>query len=179
MTMEMLVRSLLDANGPPCARRVIQEASVHLPRRGRRWIASFRDHTGQQRWRSTGQTDRRAAFIVAQKLEQEARRTRAAQGELDKPVARARPESSGLTQQEVALLMGLSERGVRAVERRALEKLRRHPALQAIWREWIGKGAGSAEDLEFTDAEVAAVYGLARTRAEQRAVENLMALVSG
>ena len=173
-----IVNILLSSDDAPTARRLI-EVSVYLPRRGRRWIATYRDGSGRQFWRSTGHTDRQAAFIVAQKLEQEARRTRAAQGELGKAVVRARPDSSGLTQQEVALVMGMSERGVRAVERRALEKLRRHPALRGIWREWIGEGAVSAEDGELTDAEVAAIYGLARTREEQRAVEKMMALMSG
>jgi hypothetical protein len=73
--------------------------------------------------------------------------------------------------------MGMTERGVRAVERRALNKLRRYPGLRAIWGDWIGEGA-SAEDFELTDAEVAAVYSLAWTRAERRALDKLMALVS-
>jgi hypothetical protein len=81
---------------------------------------------------------------------------------------------TGLTQKEVALVMGMSERGVRAVERRALDKLRRHPALRAIWGEWIGEG----EDVELTDAEVAAIYGLARTRAERRVLDKLMAVLA-
>ena len=51
--------------------------------------------------------------------------------------------------------------------------------LRAIWHEWIGESGAAAEDLELSDAELAAVYNLARTRAEQRAVEKLMALVSG
>jgi hypothetical protein len=172
-----IIEILLSTLNAPSAKALI-EASVHRPKRGRRWIASFRDHSGQQRWRSTGQTDRRAALMVAQALEREARRARAEQGELGKPVVRARPGSSGLTQKEVALLLGMSERGVRAVERRALEKLRRHPALRAIWRELIGEGASSDVDLELTDAEVAAICGLARTWAERRAVDKMMVLVS-
>lgn len=35
----------------------------------------------------------------------------------------------------------MTERGIRAVERRALDKLRRHPALRAIWWELVGESA--------------------------------------
>jgi hypothetical protein len=83
---------------------------------------------------------------------------------------------TGLTQKEVALVMGMSERGVRAVERRALDKLRRHPALRALWTEWIGEG--TAQDVELTDAEIAALYNLARTEAERRAVDKMMRMMT-
>ena len=176
MTAAALIETLLQAHDLWIAWTLV-EASVHLPRRGTRWIASFRDETGRQRWRSTGLTDRSAALILAQELERGARQRRAAQGELGNPVVRARPGSGGLTQKEVSLLLRMSERGVRAVERRALEKLRRHPALRAIWGEWIGEDAASAEDEDLTAAEVAALYNLARTREEHRAVDKLMALM--
>jgi Sigma-70, region 4 len=61
------------------------------------------------------------------------------------------------TQKEIAIFMGLSERAVREIEKRALRKLRQHPAMRALFREWIGEGATSAGDLELTDAEIAAV----------------------
>jgi hypothetical protein len=164
--------------------RELLEASVHLPRRGTRWIATYRDGSGRQLWRSTGLTNRRAALIVAQEWEKTARRERAAQANL--PVLRGRrgsPESGpGLTQREVALVLRISERAVREIERRAIEKLRRSPTLRAIWAEWegegIGEGVAPAEDLELTDAEIAAVYGLVQTPDEQRVLDKLMALVS-
>jgi hypothetical protein len=56
--------------------------------------------------------------------------------------------------------------------------LRRHPALRAIWGEWIGEATASAEDLNLTNAEVAAVYALAWTEAERRVVDKLMALTA-
>jgi hypothetical protein len=62
------------------------------------------------------------------------------------------------------------------VERRALDKLRRHPALRAIWGEWIGEDA-SDEDLDLTDAEVAAIYNLARTEVERWALDKMMAVL--
>jgi hypothetical protein len=40
------------------------------------------------------------------------------------------------TQKQVALALGMSERGVREAERRALEKLRHHPLLQHIWQQY-------------------------------------------
>jgi Sigma-70, region 4 len=177
MTMEMLVRTLLDANGSSCIKRVIKEASVHLPHRGRRWIASFRDQTGQQRWRSTGQTDRREALAVAQEWEKAARRAQPGQVDPMPPPRSGRSNVRQFTQKEIAILMGLSERAVREIERRALRKLKQHPAVRALWREWVGEGATSTVDLELTDAEIAAVYGLARTPDEQRALDKLMALV--
>ena len=177
MTIEDLVRILLEADGPLRIYPLIDEASVHLPRRGRRWIATYRDGSGHQFWKSTGLTDRRAALIVAQELEREARRARTGQGDPIRP-GRERSDASRFTQREIAILMGLSERVVREIEKRALRKLRQHPAVRALWREWIGEGAPSTEDVELTDAEVAAVYGLARTPDEQRVLDKLMALVS-
>jgi Sigma-70, region 4 len=152
MTATGLSQILLRPGAPLNARRLI-EASVHRPNRGRVWVASFRDETGRQRWRSTGQTDRRAAWIVAQEWERAARQRRSGQEELaGEPDIRGwRGRSTGgLTQREVALILCLSERAVREIEGRAMDKLRRHPALRALWREWsrekIGEGATSAED---------------------------------
>jgi Sigma-70, region 4 len=82
------------------------------------------------------------------------------------------------TQREIALLMGLSERAVREIEKRALRKLRQHPAMRGLWREWIGEGATSTADLKLTDAEVAAGYGLAWTRAERWAMDKMMELAT-
>jgi hypothetical protein len=42
-----------------------------------------------------------------------------------------------------------------------------------------GDCAAGAVDLDFTDAEIAAIYGLAQTPDEQRVLDKLMALVSG
>ena len=172
-----IVEILLSSGDAPSARRLI-EASVHLPKRGKRWIATYRDGSGHQFWRSTGQTDRRAAFVVAQKLEQEARKTHAEQGD---PIRPASKEGSvgQFTQKEIAILMGLSERAVREIEKRALRKLKQHPAVRELWREWVGEGATSTLDLGLTSAEAAAIYALARTRAERQAVDKVMALVRG
>ena len=91
---------------------------------------------------------------------------------------RGRSQSGpGLTQREVALIMRISERAVRDIERRAIDKLRNHPAVRAIWRELVGESVTSTVDLELTDAEVAAVYDLAWTPDEQRALDKLITIV--
>ena len=123
MNAEEIVGMLLEADGPLHIYALIDEASVHLPRRGRLWMASYRNGSGRQYWRSTGETDRRAALVIAQELERAARRERGDQANLTAdPLVRVRwgtgKGTIGLTQKEVALLMGMSERGVRAVERR-------------------------------------------------------------
>ena len=175
MTGTTLVEVLLSDSRRPSAKALV-EASVHLPRRGRRWVATYRDGSGRQFWRSTGQTDRRAALIVAQKLEKSARQAQAEQGDAIRPSSE-RSHGGQFTQREIAILMGLSERAVRDIEKRALRKLKQHPALRALWRELVGEGATSTVDLELTDAEVAAICDLAQTRVERRAVDKLMALV--
>lgn len=135
-----IVEILLAGDGQTCARSLI-EASVHLPKRGRRWIATYRDGSGRQLWKSTGLTDRGAALALAKSWEEEARRKRLARREGGRPVARVRHDGGtngpGFTQRDVALFLRISERAVRDIERRAMEKLRRHPALRALWREWL------------------------------------------
>jgi hypothetical protein len=89
-----------------------------------------------------------------------------------------------MTQKEVAAVLRISERSVREIEKIALAKLRRHPALRSAWREWL---TGEVEESSFTSesgwdlsrAEVAAVYGLTRTPEERRAVRKLLALTQG
>jgi AspT/YidE/YbjL antiporter-like protein len=91
---------------------------------------------GNQVWRSTGLTDRDAALAQARTWEAEARIQRQALGKQPRRAAvrvrRSSAESGGfgpLTQREVAALMKLSERAVRNIEKRALGKLKNHPAL--------------------------------------------------
>jgi hypothetical protein len=171
-----------------CARTLI-EASVHRPTRSTRWVAAFRDGTGRQVWRSTGLRDRQAALILAQEFEAQARRNRSAQrAPLRKPTMRVRPGSGErqvglLTQKEVAAIMRISERAVREIERRAFDKLRRHPALRDFWREYqMGEVRETAlprpSAWTLSRAEVAAVYALARTPKERQALRKLMALVA-
>lgn len=127
------------------AEEPILEASVHRPARGKIWVAAYTGPNGGQIWRSTGFTDRYEASLVARRWEAEAKAERARLG----PSIRAAPVRGGghelggslrpiRTQRQVAAMLGMSERGVRAVERRALGKLRRNPMLRQVWRRYIG-----------------------------------------
>ncbi len=161
---------------PPSARNLI-EASVHRPNRGRIWVATYRDGSGRQFWQSTGLTDRSAAMILAQEWERAARRARAEQG-YPRRLGSGRIGARQFTRKEIAIFMGLTERGVFEIEKRALRKLKQHPAVRALWREWVGEGAATAEDIELTDAEIQAVYDLAWTPAERRVLDKLMAAIA-
>ena len=182
-----IVEILLQADGPVCARSLI-EVSLHLPRRGTRWVASFRDEAGRQVWRTTGLRDRDRALALAKEWEADAKRKRTAQ----RPVpprftVRVRPGSAArqggcLSQKEVAIILRISERAVRQIEKAAIEKLRRHPLLQDVWRDWTTgelKEATSEPPMPWalSRAEVAAVYSLAKTPAERQALKKLLAAV--
>ena len=79
--------------------------------------------------------------------------------------------------------MKISERAVREIERRAFEKLRRHPALTEFWREWTTgeleeAALGDKTQWTLTGAEIAALYALARTPAERHALAKLLKLIT-
>jgi hypothetical protein len=177
---------ILIQHGPVSARALI-EVSVHLPHRGTRWIAAFRDHTGRQVWRSTGLRDREPALALGKRWEAAAKRKRADQGAAPPTLTiRVRPGSAvkglgGFSQQEVAAIMRISRRTVREIERRALAKLRNHPALQDFWREWT---TGDIKETRLpvvkqwvlSRAEIVAVNALAETPIERQALRKLLAL---
>jgi hypothetical protein len=184
-----IVEILIRADGPVCARRLV-EVSVHLPRRGTRWIAAFRDETGRQVWRTTGLRDSEPALALGKRWEADAKRKRATQGAAPrKPTIRVRPGSAerelgGFSHQEVAAIMRISRRTVREIERRALAKLRSHPALQDFWREWqTGEIKETrllvAKQWVLSRAEVAAINALAETPIERQALRKLLALTQG
>ena len=184
-----IVEILIQTDGPVSARRLI-EVSVHLPRRGTRWIASFRDERGRHIWRSTGLREREPALALGKRWEADAKRKRAAQGAVPtKLTIRVRPGSAEkelgcLSQSEVAAILRMSERAVREVERRAFEKLRRHPALKDFWREWTtGQIKETAlrvsKQWTLSRVEIAAVYALAETPAERQVLRKLLALTQG
>ena len=60
--------------------QILGEATVHLPTRGKIWVASFYGPKGQQ-WKSTGSTDKTTALRIAQALEAAARAQSAKPGE--------------------------------------------------------------------------------------------------
>lgn len=127
---ETIIAMLLEEPMPTLA-----EATVRLPPRSTRWVAVFTgDEPGVQVARSTALTDRGAAIELARRWESEAReRRRTVSHGISAPGTKIEP--GGLSQDEVARRLNLSPRAVRAIERRALRKLRRHPALQSLWRE--------------------------------------------
>jgi len=161
----------------------IVEASVHLPRRSRVWVAAFTGPSGGQVWRSTGLTDRAQALALAKQWEAEARAQRFSLGRtLRKPILRVRRQAPGttpsgpLTQKEVALLLNLSERGVREIERRAFEKLRQHPLLRQVWQQYLD---GELDEQQFvlTRQELKALFNVARTPEEWCLLEKVLHLI--
>ena len=184
-----IVEILIESDGPVSARRLI-EVSVHLPNRGTKWVAAFRDETGRQVWRTTGLRDREPALALAKEWEADVKRKRAAQGAVPPRLTiRVRPGSAEkergcLSQKEVAAILGMSERAVRDVEIRAFEKLRRHPALRDFWREWTTgdikeTALRPARQWVLSRAEIVAVNGLAQTPIERQALRKLLALTQG
>ena len=193
MNARTIVAELLGGDERGIARQLL-EATVHLPPRGHRWVAVYTGvEPGKQVWRSTGLTNRKAALAQAEKWEAEAKRQRAALVlKPARPLLRVRRREVGasssvtsevgpLSQREVALILKISERAVRAIERRALEKLRRHPKLRALWAELSDQdrvdepNLAEKLDAELTPPEIAALFGLVRTAEEQQALENLLA----
>jgi hypothetical protein len=183
-----IVEILIETDGPVSARRLI-EVSIHLPRRGTKWVAAFRDETGRQVWRTTGLRDREPALVLARRWEGEAKGRRAAQGAVPPRLTiRVRPGSAEkehgcLTQAEVAAVLRISQRAVRDAERRGLEKLRRHPALRDFWREWTTGDIKettlrASKHWMLSRAEITAVNGLARTSEERQALRKLLALMT-
>jgi hypothetical protein len=161
----------------------LAEATVHLPRRGRIWVASFTGPSGGQIWKSTGITDREQALLVAKRWEAEARAQRLSVGRTRrKPIWRVRRQQPGsapsglLTQKEVALLLNMSERGVREVERRALQKLRSHPLLRQAWQEYLIGELDEAE-LVLTRQEIEALFAVAHTPEERGLIQKVLRLI--
>ena len=77
------------------------------------------------------------------------------------------------------MVLKMSERGVREVERRAFKKLRNHPLLREIWRQYL---AGDLEEQAMeplTRAEIEALFALARTPAERAAIGKVLRLIQG
>ncbi len=167
----------------PLAGAPVCEASVHLPRNGRIWVASFTGAEGGQVWRSTGLTDHNHALLLARHWEAKARAQRLSLGRArSTPFLRVRREEPGtaksglLTQKEVAQLLKMSERGVRVVERRAFEKLRQHPILRQAWQQFLA-GELDEHQLGLTLEEIEALFNLARTPEERGVIEKVLRLI--
>ncbi len=164
-----VVRTLLEADH--WVGSVLGEASVHRPRRGQTWIASFSGPLGQQ-WKSTHTRDYEAALAIARQLEAAAK---AQSRHARRACERA---SGGLTQKEVAAWLKLSERAVRAIEKRALRKLAQNAELRALWQT-LKRGPSEAQEHRLSAAEILAVLRLARTPAELAVLSQVLDIVQG
>ena len=160
----------------------ISEATVHLPKRSRVWQAVFTGPEGGQVWRSTGLTDREQALLVAKQWEWEARAERAKLGQSPRRPAmrvhRTTPftGTGPLTQREIALLLNISERAVKAIERRAIQKLRNHPLLREVWQQFLS-GELDEHQLILTPEEIESLFALARTMEEQLLLQKVLRLI--
>ena len=176
-----IVRISLDES--PLAKALVSEASVHRPTRSRNWVATFTASNGGRTWRTTGLTDRNQALLLAKRWEAEARAQRIAAGRTAaKPTLRTGHRAPGtggpLTQKEVALLLKISERAVRLVERRAMQKPFNHPSLKQVWRRYL---AGELDEGEWnlTPEEISALFRLARTAQEWLVLRKVTRMVNG
>jgi hypothetical protein len=151
------------------------EATVRRPPRSSVYVATFTAAHGGQITRSTGQRGFDAAMELAKRWEAAARREREAAKSAGGVTPITGQLSLGLTQREVAMLMDLSERAVRSIERRAIRKLSRHPLVKAIWREYSESTTWPEEPL--TPQEVEALLSLATTWSERRVLWKVLSLI--
>jgi hypothetical protein len=178
------------ATNQPRARAIIEatvesqaaalpEASVRRPPRSKNYIAIFTGpEPGQQVAQSTGLTDKVAAMARAQKWERQARRARLARKQ-DRVTPVSGKQAHGLTQGEVAVLLNVSERAVRAIEKRAIRKLQRHPVLKRIWQEFNESlpstvAATAMTPERISASEASALLGLATTPFELRVLRKVL-----
>jgi len=159
----------------------ICEASVHQGRRSKIFIATFTAPAGGQVWKTTGSNDYHEALMLARKWEAEARAQPVRLGRSPrKPNIRVSGggQSTGgpLTQEEVAKVLKISVRCVRENERRALIKLRNHPLLKQLWRQFLS-GELDEDDSTLTPLEIEALFDLAATVEELGLIEKIVWMI--
>jgi hypothetical protein len=180
-TARSIIQTLLDEQ--PSIQSRLCEASVHRPTRSRVWVAAFTGPAGGQVQKSTGLMDRDQALLVAKKWEREARAQRARLVAFPrKPSIRVQPSepstsNSPLSQREVALLLNISERAVRMIEIRAIQKLRRHPLLRHIWQQYLSRDLEEGQPA-LTRQEIEALSNLVRTPEERLLILKILGLFS-
>jgi hypothetical protein len=157
----------------PLADVMVCEASVHRGKRSLVWVASFTGPAGGQIWRSTGLTNRTQALLLARRWEMTARAQRSLSGRRSRAYATG---VEGLSQREVAILLGISERAVRLVERRAFQKLFSHPALRRIWRQYLA-GELDEHQAALTAEEIRALFKLVRNIQEWLVLQKVTRLI--
>ena len=170
-----IVKTLLEGGD----REPVGEATVRLPPRSSVWVGVCTGpEPGQQIARSTGLRDREEALALTQRWEAHARRQRQ-KAERDQPPPAQLGRLPGLTQAEVASVLGLSVRAVRTIERRAFRKLKNHRVLQAIWAQLESAPTSHPveDSTELTDEEVDALFGLVENPPEGRALAKILTAV--
>src|SRR5215472_2666904 len=85
--------------------------------------------------------------------------------------------SGPLSQREVALLLNISERAVKAIERRAIQKLRNHPLLREVWKQFL---SGELHEYQavLTPEEVESLFALARTMEEMLILQKVLRVIA-
>ncbi len=170
-----IVNKLLEEE--PVAIRRLWEARVYRSKRSRVWIATYTGSQGGQVWRSTHLTDYDQALALARGWEAEARAERLRLGRPPKkPILRVLGQQPGLTQKEVGMLMNLSERAVREIEKRAIAKLLNNPVVRKLWQDY-SSGDLNEEDFRLTAAEIEALFSLTRTSMERLLMQKVVDLV--
>jgi hypothetical protein len=153
------------------------EASVYRPAGSRVWQATFAGPEGGQIWKSTGLTNKQQALLVARRWAAQARAQRERTAwKARKPIVRAGQAGPGLSQKEIGLLLRISERAVRQIERRAIEKIKRDPQLYHVWQKYLAGELDEGQTV-LTVGEVEALFGLVRTPEEWLVIRKVLRLV--
>ena len=80
-----------------------------------------------------------------------------------------------MTQKEVAVLLGISERAVRDIEHRALRKIRSLPLMREVWRQYLNGELDEAQ-LILTSDEIQALFNLVSSTEERRLLQKVLRL---
>ncbi len=178
---ELLAYLLLEME--PSLRMVLLEATVHRSCRSKIFVATFTGPKGGQVWRTTGSTDYKEAMKLARAWEAQARAERVKRGLLRHRYPGTRVRASrdrirpGRPQEEVAKVLRLSVRTVREIERCALAKLRQHPLIKQLFKDYQGGGLEEHNAAALDSEEIAALFDLAATADELKAVELVVAYI--
>ena len=133
---------------------------------------------------ASGVDNRDQALLLAKEWEAQAREHRASlchtPGKLILCIRRlaSSARSGSLSQQEVALLLSMSVRRMREVQRRAFAKLRNHPLLRHVWLQFF---TGDLDERQpaLTSEEADALSKMGRTPEERRLMRKVRALMDG
>ncbi|HLH54216.1 MAG TPA: sigma factor-like helix-turn-helix DNA-binding protein [Verrucomicrobiae bacterium] len=172
----LLVKIMIEAD--PIREIFLGEASVHRSHRSKIFTAAFTGPFGGTIWRTTGTPDRLTAMRKARYWEKQARIQRAKLGSDAKklPLRADLIKGEGLTQEQVARVLRMSIRGVRQVERRALLKLKNHPAIRQLWREY-STGSLDEGSWNLSNEEIKALFDLCINAEELYLVQQIVHVV--